>query len=678
MRKFRFLMCLSVIVLTMLGMLSLGCLAAEDTSDFSVASVSAVNSLDGATIKWKKAEGAESYVLYRAEGSGKFRRLIELPAESLSYKDTSVKSGESYRYKAVPVNSSEEGTCKKEASLIYLAAPTQLKAANSPKGVKISWKKSEGADSYTIYRKLPSESSWSHAGFVGNTSSFVDQSVESATDYIYTVRAKISKKTSSNYIKEGVSVKFVSTPELKSIANTANGIKISWNKVDNTTSYILYRRTAGASWTKLTQLDGKKTKYTDTTAQPKKGYAYTVRAVIDEDISSFYSGLSYRYIPVVKVTSAKNDAEGLLVSWQKSPYATGYKLYRKAADDTSWKRIATVKGQGTVKYTDKKVASGEQYTYTVIAVNGKSQSTFDKTGKAVTYVAAPKNVSFTLTNTKNTVKWEKVTGATHYYIYRKSETESSWTKLARTKVTNSYVDSTAKASVIYFYCVKAGINGKHISAFSKQVRSSNIDPSKKMIALTYDDGPSSSTTHRILDVLEKHNAKATFFVVGSRVDSYSDALVRAHKLGCQIGNHTYTHINLPSYSDSSIRSEISKTDEVVKKYTGIAPAIARAPGGSTNKRVLNAAGKPFIHWSVDTRDWEHRNASRTVSIIKNNVRDGSIILMHDLYPATASASETVIPWLINQGYQLVTVSELMQYRGIDMRSGYVYYNGYKK
>ena len=193
-----------------------------------------------------------------------------------------------------------------------------------------------------------------------------------------------------------------------------------------------------------------------------------------------------------------------------------------------------------------------------------------------------------------------------------------------------------------------------------------------MVALTYDDGPHGTYTAQILDVLEKYDARATFFVVGSRIEYYPSQLTRAYNLGCEIGSHTYNHMNLPSNTDSAIKSEMDKTDALIKKYTGEAATIMRPPGGATSSRSLAAVGKPAIMWSVDTRDWEHRNASKTVTHIKNNVYDGAIVLMHDLYSPTAQATKTIVPWLIDNGYQLVTVSELMYYRGIDMKAGSVY------
>lgn len=104
----------------------------------------------------------------------------------------------------------------------------------------------------------------------------------------------------------------------------------------------------------------------------------------------------------------------------------------------------------------------------------------------------------------------------------------------------------------------------------------------------------------------------------------------------------------------------------------------RAPGGSINSTVKSAVKYPLIQWSVDTLDWKSRNAKSVVSVVKSNTKDGSIILMHDLYESTAEATKTIVPRLKSQGYQMVTVTELMQIRGYDLKAGEIYYSGYRK
>lgn len=193
----------------------------------------------------------------------------------------------------------------------------------------------------------------------------------------------------------------------------------------------------------------------------------------------------------------------------------------------------------------------------------------------------------------------------------------------------------------------------------------------KLIALTFDDGPYSPVTERILDVLEANNSVATFFVVGDRVDTYQKSLKRAFDMGCQIGSHTYSHTFLKSSaSDELIRSEVDKSLVEIKKVIGEDATIMRPPGGFCNDRI----SLPEIMWSVDSLDWKNRNATKNYNNVMNNVYDGCIVLMHDLYPATADAIERIVPELIAKGYKLVTVSELMEARGVKMENGKSYHS----
>lgn len=232
----------------------------------------------------------------------------------------------------------------------------------------------------------------------------------------------------------------------------------------------------------------------------------------------------------------------------------------------------------------------------------------------------------------------------------------------------------------YYFDKKTGVRltGKHtISHYiryfdEKGVLYRSIDKKKKMVALTYDDGPSKDTP-TILKVLKKNNSVATFFVVGNRLSSYKSTVEKAYEQGCEIANHTYSHQILTRLGAAGIKSQISKTNKAVKRITGESPKVLRTPGGATNSSVKSVAGMPIIYWSIDTLDWKTRSASKTVRAVLNHVKDGDIVLMHDLHHCTAVASKTIIPKLVKKGYQLVTVSELAECRG-SMKDGRVYYN----
>lgn len=216
-----------------------------------------------------------------------------------------------------------------------------------------------------------------------------------------------------------------------------------------------------------------------------------------------------------------------------------------------------------------------------------------------------------------------------------------------------------RTSVVYTCDVETHLaNGWYLSP-------ADFPQREKAVALTFDDGPS-KYTNQILDCLDRYGAKATFFVVGNSVKAYPNTLKRAYDLGMEIGNHTMTHPRLTSISLSSVSSQINSNGSTVENVTGVRPSLVRPPYGSYNKSVINQAGLPFILWSIDTLDWKTRSAQKTIDAVLSDVKDGDIILMHDLYLPTAQATEVIVPKLIEMGYDLVTVSELAERKGISL------------
>ncbi len=201
---------------------------------------------------------------------------------------------------------------------------------------------------------------------------------------------------------------------------------------------------------------------------------------------------------------------------------------------------------------------------------------------------------------------------------------------------------------------------------------------KKLVALTFDDGPSQHTA-RLLDALKKHNAKATFFIVGSRVNSSSASLLkRMEDEGHVVGNHSQNHKNLRSLSVGGVASEMYSAAERIKNAIGHYPIVMRCPGGNYNSTVQNYAKSinvPIIQWNLDTIDWRDRNKTTVVNRVKQSVKDGSIVLMHDLYPTTVNAAIELIPYLQQQGYTLVTVPELLAVKHGTIEPGEVYFHG---
>lgn len=198
-----------------------------------------------------------------------------------------------------------------------------------------------------------------------------------------------------------------------------------------------------------------------------------------------------------------------------------------------------------------------------------------------------------------------------------------------------------------------------------------IDKSKKMIALTFDDGPNYNTS-KIIDVLNKYDIKATFFVLGSRAINNKDILKKMVDSGMEIGNHTYNHLLLTKYDEDKIRSEIEDTSDVIYSATKKRPKLLRPSYGSVNNKIKKVANMPIIIWDIDTLDWKYHNSKRITSRVVNKVRDGDIILMHDIYSASLNALSNIIPILQDNGYEFVTIDELFYYKGISLENGKVY------
>lgn len=191
----------------------------------------------------------------------------------------------------------------------------------------------------------------------------------------------------------------------------------------------------------------------------------------------------------------------------------------------------------------------------------------------------------------------------------------------------------------------------------------DVDMNAPMVALTFDDGPNPANTTRILDVLNANYSHATFFVVGTNAENYQDTLKAISASGSEIGNHTYNHKDLTSISASEVEEQIDKVNRAVKKATGENTTVIRPPYGAYNDEVLNQLDEPVVLWDLDTEDWNSRNAKKIVDEVMANIKDGDIVLMHDIYDSTAEAVEMLVPKLKEQGYQIVSISEMAEYKG---------------
>lgn len=191
------------------------------------------------------------------------------------------------------------------------------------------------------------------------------------------------------------------------------------------------------------------------------------------------------------------------------------------------------------------------------------------------------------------------------------------------------------------------------------IKERNVSLDDKVVALTFDDGPS-KYTNKILDVLKKYDACGTFFLIGNKVDFYGDVLKRMLLEGSEIGNHSYDHKLLTRLSKADFQKEISKTQDAIKKVTGFTPTLFRPTYGGYTNILKSYTDLKFVLWDVDSRDWQVKTKDKIIKNILPNVKSGSIILMHDNHEYSLNALEDVLKSLKNQGYKFVTVSELLE------------------
>lgn len=197
---------------------------------------------------------------------------------------------------------------------------------------------------------------------------------------------------------------------------------------------------------------------------------------------------------------------------------------------------------------------------------------------------------------------------------------------------------------------------------------------KKIVALTFDDGPDGKVTPEILKTLKKYDVKATFFMLTKSAEKFPDIAKKVAKQGHEIANHSETHINLNTVKKSRIEKEVVQSKKQLKKITGVEPKLFRPPYGEYNSSVIELAKKSeqkIIMWSVDTLDWQHKNKNRTVDIVTRDTKPLSIVLMHDIHATTADALPSLIEMLQKEGYEFVTTSEMLKH--LEPASNGVYY-----
>lgn len=199
----------------------------------------------------------------------------------------------------------------------------------------------------------------------------------------------------------------------------------------------------------------------------------------------------------------------------------------------------------------------------------------------------------------------------------------------------------------------------------------DLDKNKKTVALTFDDGPNKNTS-LVLDYLKQNHASATFFMVGTNINNFSDTVKRISDEGHELGSHSYSHKSLLHVKNEELEREINTVNSLVKNITGTDIKLLRPPYGSISGEIRDKYPYSYILWSIDPEDWKYRDANIVSSHVLDDVEDGDIILLHDIHYTSAESLNIILPELYVRGYQVVSVSKLAELKGQELAPSNIY------
>ena len=391
----------------------------------------------------------------------------------------------------------------------------------------------------------------------------------------------------------------------------------------------------------------------------------------------------------------------LVLSWQKVDNAKGYRIYYRESGSKEDTEYETVNDPDTLSLTVSGLDQATEYVFTVAAFNDKGEGE-KKVSSDETFTLPQAPAIFDLSSPETGVihvEWESNPKCDGYVVEYHQSGESDYSSYQVDDRDTASADlSDLDIGETYGVRVYAFVNdnGKKVNGQAGEEQTievaqeeadaapkaetpkldSGIDPEKPMIAFSFDDGPTGSKScDRILDILEENNVKATFFMVGWYASQNPDNVKRKADLGMELGNHTWDHTH---YSDEVTTDDIRRCSDMIYELTGQYPTAFRSPGGMTTDSILNECGEenmPVYRWSIDTKDWESRDADKIYDAVMDNVSDGDIILMHEIYDSTADAVEKLVPELKAKGYQIVTCYDLIRTKtGEDPVAGTEYFS----
>ena len=378
------------------------------------------------------------------------------------------------------------------------------------------------------------------------------------------------------------------------------------------------------------------------------------------------------------VTSVQDSSA--VFSWKRVSAADGYYIYQRLQGEEKYTKAAEITDGKAQEYTLKKLEQATAYDFYITAFKRSKHGVESKAFETLSVCTLPAKQQFIRAVSPDagelSLAWEMNNGAAGYELQCAMGDAASLDAAPVTDIPDAtaFTLELPELQQLATYSVRVRSytnyqNEKLYGAWSdvqsvviseKVEMPDSIDTTKPMIALTFDDGPGyNKASEKILDVLEKYNAKATFFMVGKNVKDHPKNVQRKLALGCELGNHTWNHSH---YGKKVTASDIKKCSDAINAAAGQYPTAFRSPGGNTTSEIREECKKEnmvLYYWSLDTQDWKSRDADKVYKKVMNNVKDGDIILMHEIYDSTAEAVERMVPELLKQGYQLVTCEQLV-------------------
>lgn len=405
------------------------------------------------SLKWEKVEGAAGYIVYRRLSTEtKYTRLTKLVGDITEYLDTAAKEdGCKYYYKVRAFSGITSGPTSKAASAAFFASAKISSATCIDGFAKIGWDTFDGANNYTLYKKTGADGEWTVAFESADSTEYIDYSIERGTTYYYSlVVTKNGEK--SSFDTTGTGVTYLGSTEITGISNnTDNSTLITWNALADAKGYNIYRSTAGAAPQLVGTVIGKTKFYDFSKRMNNLRYTYSVEPFSDYSTGILSAEKSVLYMSAPELISAVWTDSGNLIKWKNVPGATSYTVYKRTPKG-SWTVIGSL--SDTYSFVDADAKKGEAYYYTVAAMNGSERGSYES-GLGVNCLGAPKITSVAQNiDDSVSVKFEKVTGATGYYIYRKT-IDGSWKNIGKTTGTTFKDTASLEDGCEYFYTVKA-------------------------------------------------------------------------------------------------------------------------------------------------------------------------------------------------------------------------------